>query len=113
MPPNKAAIHITDSSYLRGRSFKNTLILVDEAQNFTPYEMKTTIERLGENSKIIIMGDTVQFDNPRCSKDINGLTSAINHYLKAPYSFLMYLPNNYRNQASLDSLSWKVCSDSK
>lgn len=108
--PYKEPIEMTFSGFMRGRSFTNTLILMDETQNWTPYEVKTLIERSGEGCKIIVMGDPAQVDNPLCTREINGLTSAISQYIDKPYSSLLRLSTNYRSQMSADSLSWKVYS---
>jgi predicted ribonuclease YlaK len=110
LPADTEVVRVTFSGFMRGRSFRDTLLLIDEAQNFTPYEIKTLIERMGPGSKYIIMGDPDQFDNPLCSKGINGLTSAIKHYLQRDYTGLVKLTRNYRHQASRDALSWKVYS---
>jgi predicted ribonuclease YlaK len=112
LPPNTEAIKIESSGFLRGRTFTGALILVDEAQNFTPYEMNTIIGRTGPDTKCIIMGDPNQFDNQYCSKNINGLTSAIKHFLPKPQTMLIKLNSNYRSQSSQDTLEWKVFSDS-
>lgn len=106
--PPKEAIKLTSSAYLKGPTFTDTLVLVDEAQDFTPLEMKTIISRLGAGSKCIIMGDPFQVDNERCSKDINGLTSAIKHFLPKPQTTIFCLTQNFRIQSSEDALSWKV-----
>jgi predicted ribonuclease YlaK len=65
---------------------------------------------MGEGSKAIIMGDPMQRDNPDCSIEINGLTSAIKHYLPKNYTALVKLTKNYRHQASKDASSWRVYS---
>lgn len=101
-------VEMTYSGFMRGRSFRDTLILMDEVQNWTPYEVKTIIERSGEGCKVVIMGDPAQTDNPNCSREINGLTHAIRHYLRMPYSMLVKLTRNYRHQMSADADSWKV-----
>lgn len=54
--PHSEVIEVTYSGFMRGRSFLNMLLLIDEAQNFTPYEVKTMCERVGVGSKAIIMG---------------------------------------------------------
>jgi PhoH-like ATPase len=108
--PKHEVIELVSSGYFRGRSFKDTLILVDESQNFTPYETKTIIERAGPGCKCVIMGDPAQFDNPDCSKQINGLTYAIKQNLENPYSCLVNLSENYRSQMSEDAGKWKVFS---
>jgi predicted ribonuclease YlaK len=56
-------------------------------------------------SKLLVLGDPAQIDNPLCTRDVNGLTHAIKHYLPMPYSALIHLPKNYRSQLSEDSNS--------
>ncbi|MFH0963009.1 MAG: PhoH family protein [Planctomycetota bacterium] len=61
---------------MRGRSIARQFIIVDEAQNLTPHEMKTIASRAGENSKLVFTGDPYQIDNPYLDADSNGLTYA-------------------------------------
>jgi PhoH-like ATPase len=68
-------------AHVRGRSLPNTYIIIDEAQNLTPHEVKTIISRAGEGTKVILTGDPTQIDNPYLDKDSNGLT-----YLVARFS---------------------------
>ncbi len=110
LPGNAQVMKMTYSGFMRGRSFRDTIILVDEAQNFTPYEVKTIIERAAEGSKVVVMGDPLQTDNPQCSIEINGLTHAIQHYLGKPYAGLVTLTRPYRGQASEDARDWRVFS---
>lgn len=60
-------------SYIRGRSIPKQFIIVDEAQNLTPHEVKTIITRAGEGTKIILTGDPYQIDNPYLNISSNGL----------------------------------------
>lgn len=108
LPPGNEAILIEPASYFRGRSLSNTLLFVDEAQNFTPGEMKNIMSRVGVGSKIIVVGDPDQVDNPYCSKDINGLTASIKHFFGKPYVSLISLSRNRRSQASEDALGWNI-----
>lgn len=64
-------------SYLRGRSIKDTYIIIDEAQNCTPNQILSIITRAGENSKIVLLGDPNQIDNPRLDRRNNGLVYAL------------------------------------
>ncbi len=64
-------------TYIRGRSLPKMYIIVDEAQNLTPHEVKTIISRAGEGTKVILTGDPTQIDNPYLDKDSNGLTYTI------------------------------------
>lgn len=63
-------------AYLRGRSISNTYILIDEAQNTTPNQMLGIITRAGIGSKIVVVGDPNQIDNPKVDKKNNGLVYA-------------------------------------
>ncbi len=73
----KGVIDIAPLSYIRGRSFNDAIIIVDEAQNATVHELKTVITRTGKNSKIVLLGDIEQVDLPYIDKDSNGLTIII------------------------------------
>ena len=70
----KGIIDVAPLSYIRGRSFNDSIIIVDEAQNATVHELKTVITRTGSNSKIILLGDIDQVDLPYVNKFSNGLT---------------------------------------
>jgi len=61
-------------SYIRGRSISNQYVIVDEAQNLTPHEVKTIISRAGEKTKMVLTGDPYQIDNPYLDSSSNGLT---------------------------------------
>ena len=67
-------IEVAPMSFIRGRTFTNSYIILDEAQNATIHELKTVITRVGEGSKIILMGDTDQIDTPYINKNTNGLS---------------------------------------
>jgi len=61
-------------TYIRGRSISNQFLIVDEAQNLTPHEIKTIISRAGDRTKIVLTGDPQQIDNPYLDANSNGLT---------------------------------------
>lgn len=69
-------------TYIRGRSLPKMYIIVDEAQNLTPHEVKTIISRAGDGTKVILTGDPTQIDNPYLSMDDNGLTYAVKTFCK-------------------------------
>ena len=71
---NNQKIQLSPISFLRDRSLSNTLLIVDEAQNLTPHEVKTIITRAGENTKIIFTGDIYQIDQPYIDFNSNGLS---------------------------------------
>lgn len=78
----KGQIEISPLAFIRGRTFNNTFLIVDEAQNSTIHELKTIITRVGENSKIVLLGDTDQIDTPYLDSLSNGLTITIEKFKK-------------------------------
>ncbi len=70
-------ITICPLAFIRGRSLSNCIIIVDEAQNLTPHEVKTIITRAGENTKVILTGDVRQIDTPYLDDQSNGLSFVI------------------------------------
>ncbi len=73
-------IEIEPLTYIRGRSLPNVFMIVDEAQNLTPHEVKTIITRAGEGTKIILTGDPYQIDNPYIDASNNGLTTVAERF---------------------------------
>lgn len=71
-------------TYIRGRSIPKGLLIIDEAQNLTPHEIKTIVTRAGEGTKLIFTGDPYQIDNPYLDANSNGLT---------------YLAQRFKNEA--------------
>jgi len=63
-------------TYIRGRSIPRQYLIVDEAQNLTPHEVKTIVSRAGEDTKVVLTGDPFQIDNPYLDSNSNGLTYA-------------------------------------
>ena len=70
----KGDIEIAPLAFMRGRTFADTFLIMDEAQNCTIHELKTVITRMGENSKIVLLGDVDQIDTPYIDTHSNGLT---------------------------------------
>ena len=70
-------MEIEPLTYIRGRSIPRQYMIVDEAQNLTPHEIKTIITRAGEGTKIVLTGDPYQIDNPYVDSSSNGLTYAV------------------------------------
>ncbi|MBT8496012.1 MAG: PhoH family protein [Deltaproteobacteria bacterium] len=73
-------VEIEPLTYIRGRSLPNVYMIVDEAQNLTPHEVKTIITRAGDGSKIILTGDPYQIDNPYIDASSNGLTTVVERF---------------------------------
>ncbi|MDD5307184.1 MAG: PhoH family protein [Deltaproteobacteria bacterium] len=77
-------VHIEPLTYIRGRSIPRQFILVDEAQNLTPHEVKTIITRVGDDTKIVLTGDPYQIDNPYVDAVNNGLVHVVNRFRMEP-----------------------------
>jgi PhoH-like ATPase len=73
-------LEIEPLTYIRGRSIPNQYIIVDEAQNLTPHEVKTIITRVGDGTKIVLTGDPYQIDNPYVDQTNNGLIHVVNKF---------------------------------
>jgi PhoH-like ATPase len=67
-------IEIEAITYIRGRSLPKQYIIVDEAQNLSPHEIKTIVSRAGKGTKVVLTGDPYQIDTPYLDSDSNGLT---------------------------------------
>lgn len=80
MMRQKGQIEVSPLAFIRGRTFNNTFLIVDEAQNSTIHELKTIITRIGENSKVVLLGDTDQIDTPYLDSLSNGLTIIVEKF---------------------------------
>lgn len=77
---NSGIIEVEALTYIRGRSIPEQFIIVDEAQNLTPHEVKTIVSRVGENTKIVLTGDPFQIDNPYMNESNNGLSYIVDKF---------------------------------
>jgi len=77
-------IEVEPLTYIRGRSMPNQYLIVDEAQNLTPHEIKTIITRAGEGTKVVLTGDPYQIDNPYIDSSSNGLTFVVDRFKGEP-----------------------------
>jgi PhoH-like ATPase len=75
---DKGQIEIEALSHVRGRTLPNTIFIIDEAQNITHHEAKAVLTRMGEDSKIILIGDLEQIDSPTINCSTSGLASVAN-----------------------------------
>jgi len=73
-------LEIEPLTYIRGRSIPKQYMIVDEAQNLTPHEIKTIITRAGEGTKIVLTGDPYQIDNPYVDSSSNGLAYVVEKF---------------------------------
>ncbi|MDT9023778.1 MULTISPECIES: PhoH family protein [Rossellomorea] len=74
------SIEVEALTYIRGRSIPDQYIIIDEAQNLTKHEVKTILTRVGERSKIVLMGDPAQIDHPYLDEYNNGLTYVVEKF---------------------------------
>jgi PhoH-like ATPase len=74
------SIQVEALTYIRGRSIPGQFIIIDEAQNLSKHEVKTIVSRVGEGSKIILLGDPEQIDHPYLDASSNGLTYVVERF---------------------------------
>lgn len=77
---HQGILQLEPLTYIRGRSIPNQYMIIDEAQNLTPHEIKTIITRAGDNTKIILTGDPYQIDNPYIDSSSNGLSYVVERF---------------------------------
>jgi len=77
-------IEIQPLAYIRGRSIARRYVVIDEAQNLTPLEVKTVITRMGEGTKVVLTGDIYQIDNPYVDAESNGFIHLVNRFRGQP-----------------------------
>ena len=77
-------IEIQPLTYIRGRSIARRYVVIDEAQNLTPLEVKTIITRIGQDAKVVLTGDVYQIDNPYVDAESNGFTHLVNRFRGQP-----------------------------
>ena len=77
-------LQIEPLTYIRGRTIPQQFLIIDEAQNLTPHEVKTIITRAGEGTKVVLTGDPDQIDNPYIDAASNGLTYVVERFKDEP-----------------------------
>jgi len=87
-------------TFIRGRSIHNQYLIVDEAQNLTPHEIKTIITRVGDGTKIVLTGDPYQIDNPYIDSSSNGLTYVVEKFKKQSITAHITLTKGERSAIS-------------
>jgi len=91
-------IELEPLTYIRGRSLPNQFIIIDEAQNLSPHEMKTIITRAGEGTKIVLTGDPYQIDIPYLDSESNGLSMVVEKLKHEPIVGHVTLMKGERSQ---------------
>lgn len=77
---NQGLLQIEPLTYIRGRSIPAQYLIVDESQNLTPHEIKTIVTRAGDDTKIVLTGDSFQIDNPYVDAANNGLVYLVDRF---------------------------------
>lgn len=77
-------LQIEALTYIRGRTIPKQFLVIDEAQNLTPHEVKTILTRAGEGTKVVLTGDPDQIDNPYVDAASNGLTYVVERFKGEP-----------------------------
>jgi PhoH-like ATPase len=85
-------------SYIRGRSIANQFMVIDEAQNLTPLEVKTIITRVGHGTKIVFTGDPYQIDNPYVDSQSNGFNYIVSKFREQPIAAHIELQKGERSE---------------
>ncbi|MET1255444.1 PhoH family protein [Aliikangiella maris] len=91
-------LKIRSLNFMRGRTFINKFVIIDEAQNLTPKQMKTLITRAGPGTKVICLGNVGQIDTPYLTESSSGLTYVVDHFKDWKYSGHMKLHRGERSR---------------
>ena len=94
----RSRIKIKSMNFMRGRTFLNKYVILDEAQNLTPKQLKTLITRAGPGTKIVCMGNLAQIDTPYLTEGSSGLTFAVDKFKGWPHSGHITLARGERSR---------------
>ncbi len=95
---NQGMLNIEPLTYIRGRSIPKQYLIVDEAQNLTPHEIKTIVTRAGRGTKVVLTGDIYQIDNPYVDSANSGLTYAVEKFKGQPIAAHVTLTKGERSE---------------
>ena len=94
----RSKIKIKSLNFMRGRTFLNKFVIIDEAQNLTPKQMKTLVTRAGPGTKIVCLGNLAQIDTPYLTEGSSGLTYAVDRFKGWPHSGHVTLARGERSR---------------
>ncbi|MCA3241089.1 MAG: PhoH family protein [Rubrivivax sp.] len=94
----RSKIKIKSLNFMRGRTFLNKFVIIDEAQNLTPKQMKTLITRAGPGTKIVCLGNLAQIDTPYLTEGSSGLTYAVDRFKGWPHGGHVTLARGERSR---------------
>src|SRR3546814_16103048 len=92
----RSRIKVKSLNFMRGRTFLNKFLIIDEAQNLTPKQMKTLVTSPGPGTKIICLGNIAQIDTPYMNEGSSGLTSVENRFHGEPHARHLTLQRGQR-----------------
>jgi len=94
----RSRIKIKSMSFMRGRTFLNKFLIIDEAQNLTPKQMKTLVTRAGPGTKIVCLGNIAQIDTPYLTESSSGLTYVVDRFKGWPHAGHVTLQRGERSR---------------
>jgi PhoH-like ATPase len=94
----RTRIRIKSMSFMRGRTFVNKFLIIDEAQNLTPKQMRTLVTRAGPGTKVVCLGNIAQIDTPYLTEGSSGLTYAVDRFKGWPHAGHVTLQRGERSR---------------
>jgi len=94
----RSRIKVKSLSFMRGRTFLNKFLIIDEAQNLTPKQMKTLVTRAGPGTKIVCLGNIAQIDTPYLTEGSSGLTYVVDRFKGWPHAGHITLQRGERSR---------------
>ena len=94
----RSKVRVKSLNFMRGRTFLNKFVIIDEAQNLTPKQMKTLITRAGPGTKIVCLGNLAQIDTPYLTEGSSGLTYAVDRFKGWPHGGHVTLARGERSR---------------
>jgi PhoH-like ATPase len=94
----KSRIRIKSLNFMRGRTFLKKFLIIDEAQNLSPHQIKTLITRAGPGSKIVCLGNIAQIDTPYLTETTSGLTYVVDRFKRWEHSGHVTLQRGERSR---------------
>jgi PhoH-like ATPase len=94
----RTRVKIKSLSFMRGRTFINKFLIIDEAQNLTPKQMKTLVTRAGPGTKVVCLGNIAQIDTPYLTEGSSGLTYVVDRFKGWPHSGHITLQRGERSR---------------
>ena len=94
----RSRIKVKSLNFMRGRTFLNKYLIIDEAQNLTPKQMKTLITRAGPGTKVICLGNIAQIDTPYLTEGSSGLTFVVDRFKGWPHAGTVTLQRGERSR---------------